>query len=154
MAANRNFTHNSNFFFQTNLFNKDETSYAVQECNLPGLNFSHIQISKRSVFANEQGDTISYNDLNISLIIDEDLVVWKDIITSMQNMRNPVTTKGEEYMKYGYLIIQDDNTNQIIKLEFIDMIIESIDDMTFNTNSEDEIITCTVTIKYDYYIVH
>jgi hypothetical protein len=154
MAANRNFTHNSNFFFQTNLFNKDETSYAVQECNLPGLSFSHIQISKRSAFANEQGDTISYNDLNISLIIDEDLVVWKDIITSMQNMRNPVTTEGEEYMKYGYLIIQDDNTNQIIKLEFIDMIIESIDDMTFNTNSEDEIITCTVTIKYDYYVVH
>jgi hypothetical protein len=154
MAANRNFTHNSNFFFQTNLFNKDETSYAVQECNLPGLSFSHIQISKRSVFGNEQGDTISYNDLNISLIIDEDLVVWKDIITSMQNMRNPVTTEGEEYMKYGHLIIQDDNTNQIIKLEFIDMIIESIDDMTFNTNSEDEIITCTVTIKYDYYVVH
>jgi hypothetical protein len=154
MAANRNFTHNSNFFFQTNLFTKDETSYAVQECNLPGLNFSHIQISKNAVFGNEQGDTISYNDLNISLIIDENLVVWKDIITSMQNMRNPVTTEGEEYMKYGYLIIQDDNTNQIIKLEFIDMFIESIDDMTFNTNSEDEIITCTVTIKYDYYVVH
>ena len=82
MPANRNFTHNSNFFFQTNLFTEEETSYAVQECNLPGMNFSHVQVGKSSVFGNLEGDTITYNDLILSLIIDEKLVVWKEIINN------------------------------------------------------------------------
>ena len=151
MAANRNFTHNSNFFFQTNLFTDDETSYAIQECNLPGMSFSHIQVSKSSVFGNMQGDTITYNDLILSFIIDEDLVVWKEIVNKLQKMRTPEPTTGEEIMKMGYLVIQDDNTNEVLKLQFIDTMIENIDDLNYSTNSDDEIITCTITIRYDYY---
>ena len=147
----RNFAHSSNFYFQTNLFDRDESIYAVQECNLPGLNFSHIITSKRSALGNIQGDTITFNDLNLSLIIDENLEVWKEIISKMLIMRNPDTTEGENYERYGYLIIQDDNTNEILKLEFVNMMIETIDDLSFNTNSEDEIITCSIVLKYDYY---
>lgn len=153
MAANRNFTHNSNFFFQTNLFNEEETSYAIQECNLPGMNFSHIQVASSAVFGNLEGDTITYNDLILSLIIDEDLVVWKEIIEKMQRMRNPLTSEGELYEKKGFLEIHDDNSNLIVKLEFTGMMIEVIDDLNYNTIEEDEIITCTVTIRYDYYTI-
>ncbi len=153
MPANRNFTHSSNFWFQTNLFEDEEVLYAVQECNLPGLNFSHIQVNKNSVFGNMQGDTISYNDLIISLIIDEDLKVWKDIIKVMQKMREPVESTAKEIMKWGYLIIQDDNTNEVLKLDFRDMIVESIDDLSYTTNSDDDIITCSITLKYDFYTI-
>ena len=152
MSSNRNFTHNSNFMFQTNLFKEEETIYAIQECNLPGMSFSHIQLSKSSVFGNMQGDTLTYNDLLISIIIDEELLVWKEIVNNLQKMRNPEST-GEQIMKIGYLIIQDDNTNEVLRLEFTDMMVENIDDLNYSTNTDDEIITCTVTIRYDYYTI-
>lgn len=153
MPANRNFSHNSNFFFQTNLFAEEETSYAIQECNLPGMNFSHIQIASSAVFGNMEGDTVTYNDLIISLIIDEDLVVWKEIINKMQRMRNPITSEGELIKKMGYLEIHDDDSNPILKIEFTDMMVEVIDDLNYNTTDEDEVITCTVTLRYDYYTI-
>ena len=153
MAANRNFTHNSNFFFQTNLFNEEETLYAIQECNLPGMSFSHIQVSKSSVFGNMQGDSITYNDLLLSLIIDEELNVWKEVVNKLQKMRTPEPTTGEEIMKMGYLIIQDDNTNEVLRLEFRDVMVENIDDLSYSSNADDEIITCTITLRYDYYTI-
>lgn len=153
MASNRNFSHNSNYFFQTNLFTEEETSYAIQECNLPGMSFSHIQTPKNAVFGNIQGDTITYNDLILNLIIDEELATWKEIVNKMQRMREPVHSTAENIEKMGYLEIHDDNSNIVVKLEFVNMMLETIDDLSYNTNAEDEIITCSVTIRYDYYIV-
>lgn len=153
MSANRNFSHNSNFFFQTNLFSEEETSYAVQECNLPGMSFSHIQLGRSAVLGNIEGDTVSYNDLIVSLIIDEKLTVWKEIINKMQKMRDPISSEGELIEKKGFLEIHDDNSNLVLKLEFYNMMLEVIDDLNYNTTSEDEVITCTVTIRYDYYTV-
>jgi len=149
--STRNFTHNSNFFFQTNLFTEEETSYAIQECPLPGMSFSHVQVSGRSVLGNLQGDTLTFNDLSINLIIDEELLVWKEIAKKMLEMRNPENNLSEQIEKYSYLEIHDDNSNIVLKLEFVGCMIESIDDLSYNTTSQDEIITCGVTIKYDYY---
>lgn len=153
MAVTRNFTHNSNFFFQTNLFEDEETIYAIQECNLPGLAFNHIEVPRHAILGNVQGDTITYNDLTLNLIMDENLFVWKAIVSKMQKMREPENSTAEQIEKIGFLEIQDDNTNKVLKLEFKGMMIESIDDLQYSTNSEDEIITCSVNIKYDYFII-
>lgn len=149
----RNFTHSSNFIFQTNLFTNEETNYNVQEAPLPGLSFSHIQASKSSAFLNFQGDTLTYNDLTLNFIMDEKLVIWREIVSSMLKMRDPYTTEGENIEKSSYLEIHDDNSKIVLKLEFINCMIESIDDLQYSTNTEDEIITCSVNIKYDYYTI-
>jgi len=149
---NRNFTHNSNYTFITNLFG-DETAYAVQSVNLPGLSFSHIDISQRGILGTIQGDTITFNDLSVNIIIDEKLEVWKDIVTSLLKMREPEYNTAEVIEKYGFLIIEDDQRREVIKLKFVNMKIESIDDLSYNSNSEDEIITCGVVLKYDYFLL-
>jgi len=149
--STRNFTHNSNFTFTTNLFNDEEISYYIQEVNLPGLSFSHIQLGRQSSLMNVQADTLNYNDLTLNFIMDEDLKVWKDIIKKMQSMREVYEGTAEEIKKFGYLEIHDDNSRKILKLEFIDIMIESIDDMQYSTNTDDDIITCSVNLKYDYY---
>ena len=148
----RNFTHNSNFVFNTNLFG-EETQYNIQEVQLPGLSFAHMQTSTNSTFLNMQGDTLTYNDLTLNFIIDEDLMVWKEIVKSLQTMRDPTSGTGELLEKYSYLEIHDDNSKLVLKLEFINCMIEGIDDLAYNTTSQDEIITCSATIKYDYYTI-
>jgi len=151
--SNRNFTHNSNFTFQTNLFG-DNTTYGIQEVALPGMSFSHIQIGRQSVLGNLQGDTLNYNDLSINIIMDEELKIWKEIVSTLQDkMRSPDQGIGKQVEKIGFLEIQDDNTHKVLKLEFHGMMIESIDDLSYNTNSEDDIITVGVNLKYDYYTI-
>lgn len=151
MANNRNFTHSSNFVFVTNLFNDEQTAYSIQEVNLPGLSFAHIQASKRSAMLNFQADTLNFNDLTLNLIVDEELKVWKEIVTKLTRMRDAYTTEGENIEEMSFLEIHDDNSNLVLKLAFSGCMIESIDDLSFTTISEDEIITCSVTLKYDYY---
>ncbi len=151
MANLRNFTHSSNYVFQTNLFSEEETNYAIQEVQLPGLSFSHIQAGRQSAMLNLQGDTIQFNDLTLNLIVDEKLQVWKDVVNKMIRMRDAYSTHGESIEDMSFLEIHDDNSKLVLKLEFSGCMISSIDDLTFTTISEDEIITCAVTIKYDYY---
>ena len=151
MASNlRNFSHNSNFIFSTNLFG-EETTYKLQTINLPGVNFSHTQVSKSAVFGNTQGDTVTYNPLSLSFIVDENLEIYKEFITLVQKMRNPDNTTSEQIEKYGYLEIQDDNTNTILKVELKNIMLESIADLQYSTNTEDEIITLDVSLVYDYF---
>ena len=153
MAATRNFTHNSNFIFQTNLFG-EETTYSIQEVALPGMGFSHVEVGKSSVLGNLQGDTINYNDLSIGVIMDEELLIWKEIVGTMQNkMRDPYSGTGDIESKYGHLEIHDDNSKLVLKLEFTGIMIESIDDLAYNTNADDEIITVNINLKYDYYTI-
>ena len=150
MANTRNFTHTSNFFFGTTLFG-EETLYNIQTCNLPGMNFSHIQVSKRSVMGNIQGDTIVYNDLSIGIIVDEELKVWKDIVGTLQKMREPEYSTAEQIERISWLEIHDDNSNKVLKIELTGSMIDSLGDLDFNTTGEDDIIVLPVNIKYDYY---
>ena len=150
MSNTRNFTHNSNFFFGTNLFG-DEALFNIQTCNLPGLNFAHIQAGKQSSMLNFQADTLNFNDLTVDIIVDEKLEIWKDIAGSLLKMRDAETGFSEMIEKNSWLEIQDDNAHKVLKLKFSNCLIESIDDLVYNTNADDEIITCSVTIRYDYY---
>jgi len=148
----RNFAHTSNFAFGTNLFG-ESTVYSVQECNLPGISFNHIEVAKRAVFGNIQGDTLTYNNLYINIILDEDLKNWIEIVSSLQKMRDPTTTNGISISEDSWLEIHDDNSNRVLKLSFKNCILETIEDVAFSTTSEDEILTVGINIKYDYYTI-
>jgi hypothetical protein len=86
--------------------------------------------------------------------MDEKLVIWGSIVNTMQNkMRSPEEGKGVSVSKTGFLEIHDDNANEVLKLEFHGMMLESIDDMLFTTTTEDDIITLGVSMRYDYYTI-
>ena len=150
MTAHRNFTHNSNFLFGSNLFDEN-TTYAIQTTNLPGIAFNHISVNKSSVQGFLQGDTTSFNDLNINIIIDEKLEIWKSLFKIFLKMREQDEGTGTENIKNSWLEIQDDNSNKVLKLYFTNCMISDIGDLEFNTTDEDEIITLPVSIKYDYF---
>jgi len=146
----RNFTHKSNFIFGSNLL--DENSiYYVQSTNLPGLSLNHISTSTRSMSLNFQGDTLVFNDLNLNIILDEELNTWKDIVNTIFKMRKDgVGTLADQT---SWLEIHDDNSNLILKLFFHGSLIESIGDVEYESNSEDDILTLPLTIKYNFYSI-
>ena len=153
--AQRNFTHNSNYFFGSTLFGED-TSYAIQEVNLPGLSINSVDISRRGIMGHMSGDTLTYNDLSISLIMDEKLLIWKELVEALQDKVDPKKAQGDisnNSQKMAWMIIQDDNAKEILKLNFYGVSLGGIEDMQYSSNTEDEIITCPIVVKYDYFTV-
>lgn len=148
--SNRNFSHTSNFVFGTNLFG-EATTYALQSVNLPGMSFSHIQVNKRSVMGNIQGDTPTFNQLSLEFIVDEKLELWIEIVQNFKKMREQQRGIGEKITEYAWLEIHDDDSNRILKLNFTGALFESVDDLLFNTTGEDEVMTLTASMMYDYY---
>jgi len=148
----RNFSHTSNFIFTTTLFG-EETTYALQSVNLPGISFSHITTSKSAVMFNLEGDTPTYSPLSAAFIVDENLETWRELTAIAQKMRNPETSEGALIEKMAHLEIHDDNSNLVIKLEFHGIMLESIGDLAFGTTSEDEILSLDIGMVYDYYTV-
>jgi len=150
--SQRNFSHISNFIFGTNMLG-EETQYNIQGCNLPGVSISHIKTNKNSQSLFLQGDTIEYNPLEIELILDEGLETWKDIMSKFEHMREQQEGTGEILQSGSWLLIQDDNSNNILKINFYNTIINSIGDLKFSTTSEDNNITLSISISYDYYTI-
>ena len=149
--ANRNFLTSSNFQFITDLFG-EEISYNIQSVNLPGVGFNHIEISKGSIKGRIQDDTLNFDMLSITFIIDEDLEIWKQMIKTLFIMRDVTDSTSQCVYKNGILLIKNQNSETKAKLEFKDLQIEKIGEVTFNTTeSEDEFITCTVDLTYDYF---
>ena len=152
MFNSRNLSHSSNFLFSTSIFGT-ETIYNIQNCNLPGISFSHINVSKSSTKGFVQADTPDYNQLNITIILDENMEIWKSIIKSIQTMREPYESIADDVKSNAWLEIHDDNSSTVVKLEFIDARIESISDVLYTTTDDDEILTVDVTIDYDFFVV-
>jgi len=145
----RNFSTTSNYQFGTSLFGT-ETTYAIQSVNLPGISFTHPEVSSGSVLGHIQGDTAQYNELELNFIIDENLEVWKEIINGMIKMRN-TEGLGQQVNCNSFLKILDSNNKEILHLDFTNTLISVISDVEYSSTEEDEIITLPVTITYDYY---
>lgn len=152
MRTYRNFSHTSNYFFGTTLFG-EETLYSIQTCNIPGLSFNHIVTSHRSIKVNLTADTLEFGDLSVSIILDEDLEIWKDIVNTMFTIREQDEGIGVVVEKESWLEIHNDDSKTILKLWFHRCMLSSISDLDFNTTSEDEILVLNVVIKYDHYTI-
>ena len=153
MANNlRNFSHTSNFIFGTNLFG-EEATYLLQSVNLPGMSMSHVQVNHRSIMGNIQGDTTTFNDLSLEFIVDEELVLWKQIANHFKKMREQDKGTGDLINEYAWLEIHDDNSRKVLKLDFHGALFESFDDLIFNTTSDDDVLTLSGSMKYDYYTI-
>ncbi len=146
----KNFLHNSSVYFMMNIFGR-ELSYNVQRVNLPGISFSNIELSKTAQRFYKQGDTPSYNTLSVDIIIDENLKIWKELVQTIQMM----TIEGNGDMNLteftSYLNIYDEKDQGVLKLSFIDCVIQSISDVEFETSGDDTELVVSLTIDYAFY---
>jgi len=150
--SNKNFTHNSNYYFGTTLFT-DNVLYNIQQVNLPGVAFSHIKTSKSSVEGFLTGDTLVFNALNVNIIVDEKLETWQSIMSTIFVMREQDKGLGSDLEGQAWIVLQDDNGHNILKVTYHSARIESIGDLEFNSISEDEIITLDIGLVYDNFTI-
>jgi hypothetical protein len=148
--ASKNYALDTSIYFGTTLFS-EETLYNVQSVNLPGVDFSHPQIASRSgALITGQADNITFNDLQITLIIDEGFSIWKEVMVNAFKMVKVTQPMFNKNYHDAYVIITDSQGNDILKVWFRNAQITSIGDLPFASSNMNEHLTLDIGLKYDY----
>jgi len=134
MTINRNYYQGRHFITINKL---PTTQFFIQKIQIPGITIgSAIQATR---FGDQPlpGDKIAYNALNLSIIVDEDLQVLKEI-KSWINENAPTDTGNYDYnMSDIVLNILNNNDKENIQILFKNCFIEQMNDIQIDTTNQD-----------------
>lgn len=150
MLGNKNFALDTSIYFGSPLLDQD-VIYNVQNVTLPGLTFNHQQIgTKFGTFLNSTADSVEFNDLQISILLDDNFISWTKLINIALNMVSVdkgFAAKEED----SYIMITNAMGNEVTRINFYNSKIMSIGDLNYSSANENEILSLDITIKYDYF---
>jgi hypothetical protein len=148
----RNNSLSSNILFYTTLLG-EETIYSVQATELPGINISHPEIATRVGMMYQQGSVVSYNPINIRLIIDHSLKGWKDIMSLIQKYHIPNSNTNECLTGTSWLEISDNNNNYLFKIVLHNSLIRTVNNVQYSSAEDDDVVILDAEIVYDYFTI-
>ena len=166
--------------FRFSLLKVPNVEYFVTGVNLPGVSFSgDATINTRFTSVHFMGDSMEFEDLEVTFLINEALENYREIhdwmvgigfpkdnqqyidaIGSEQNM-NPIASKVDNakatgkpsvLMSDATLTILTNKNNPNLRVNFKNCFPTSLSGLSYNTQGTDtEQLTATVTFKYDIY---
>ena len=150
---------NTNLFkscnFRITLNTEKQIELMVQEVNLPGYSIGQLENRWQSMVDKRPGDSMEFNDLTLTILVDEQLEIYKEIYKSLVYSHNPVTNTLQitKQIFDGYLFLLTNKNNLQHMIHFYDCWIKSLDDIQLShSTSEDEQLVLTMTIAYNYYM--
>ena len=149
----KNFNHSSNIYFGCDLFSRDFIAN-VQRVNLPGISFNNISMDKMATHFFKQGCTPVYSTLSLDLIIDENLNIWKEMVNKLQTMTSVGVGDLTMTEFTSFIHIFNEKDKSILKIDFIDCILNSLGDIQFESTGDDTELVTTLTIDYAFYRIN
>lgn len=120
--------------------------------SIPGMNFSLPEVGGRSgVKINLGSDTVTFNTLNFSFLIDENFEIYKKFYEYLIEFVNIESNKFNNDQFSFWVELNDNKSNKILKFEFYNCRIESIGDIELDTTNPETEITMDLSIKFDYF---
>ena len=157
---------NSNFLspveFRLVVKRLPETSFYLQGVNIPGFNSTEISYPTPLKNVPIPGTRLSYDDLNMTIIVDEDMKSFQEIGNWLIGLSFPEDTNQYKNLKesedglYSDLtvFVMDSNKNANIKVTFKKAFPISISGIQLNTAVSDVTHpTFDVTFKYQSYSI-
>ena len=165
----------TNNYLATNYFKLEITrlpllTYYCQGVNLPSLSLSHAE-QGTSTGTNVKwiGGKYTWEELNVSFIVDEDMKNWIEVfewmeeIAIMSDVKNTMNyniqgkPKGQldDYFSNGLLSITNSSYKPKLIVNLIDIFPISLSGIPFNsTNTDNEPVIATATFAYTYYTIN
>jgi len=149
--------------FEFNIQRIPNTIFTIQEVNLPGVTLGEVNASYATGKTPFAGDTLLYNELNISFLIDETMNNWREIynwqrglaptrLDTAENQYLPLKQSREGIVSDGTLIIMTNEGNPNITVSFKDLFPVSLSDVQFKTTETSiEVIPATVSFRFTSY---
>jgi len=133
--------------------------YYIKSLNLPGMTFSEaIASAGIGVDVYLPGDKVEFDQLEVTFLVDEDLQNFKEIFDWMDAIipfKDPTKYTGYtdplgQYADITLVVTTNKNVpNKYIK--FRDCLPTRLSGIEFESGSDAEAITCTVSFRFAYY---
>jgi len=167
MSALQNLPANLSYLspvgFKFSLANFPEVTYFCQSANIPGISLSTIPIPLPYKDIEEPGDTVTYEELTIRFIIDENMKNWLSIydwITAL-GFPTPEHAKKRQILKDNMelrtdavLTVLTSNMNAQINFKFFECFPLNLSSISFDASGTDiDYVVADVSFRYDMYEV-
>jgi len=130
------------------------TELYLTTVNLPGVTIDHPELSAGAgAKLNLTGDNITYNTLSFNLLVDEDFLIYHEFMGKIFNNVNPESGSFANIEFDFWVQINNSKGHKLFKIDFTNCRVESIEDIEFDTASDETEFTLDVEIKYDYFTI-
>lgn len=146
--------------FQFQLLKYPQVAFYCQSANIPDMNLSVATQATRYNAVPQPGDEISYGDLTVKFLVDENLKNYKSIHDWIRALGHPYSSTdlqtlgiGDNYEEKTYsdgiLFILDSNFNKKIKIVYKDLFPTSLSGLNFDSSYTDSnYFTADVSFKF------
>jgi len=140
--------------------------YFCQEANLPGVTLNTLEFTTPLHDIPVAGNKLSYNEFDITFIVDEKLQSWNELYKWMlaigssksleernrlNQLQNQYTSKVSYYSD-ATLTVMSALNNPLLRINYQRMFPISLSDVKFDTQLDaDTIITATASFQYAYF---
>ena len=156
-----NISYLSPIGFRFTLANFPELNYFCQAANIPGVSLAGIDFPTPIKNIQFSGDEVSFEELAIRFVVDENLKNWLSIYDWIIGMGIPDKKSAEKYKKLkdenklvadATLAILTSNMNVQMEVRFQNMFPLSLSGISFDSSAADvDYVIADVTFQYDIY---
>jgi hypothetical protein len=135
--------------------------YFCQEVNLPGVSLGEVNRATPFLDMFSPGTKLTYDPLDITFTIDEELKSWTNLYDWFTSMADPDGFEGRDHPRElqnnkhfsdATLTILSALNNPLLRVNFTNVFPLTVSDINFDTKlSADTIITAKATFRYQSY---
>jgi len=135
--------------------------YFCQEINLPGVSLGEVTRATPFLDMFSPGTKLTYEPLDITFTIDEELESWKNLYNWFTSIADPdgfekrdgnLELQTNKHFSDATLTILSALNNPLLRINFTNVFPLTVSDIQFDTKSSaDTIITCKATFRYQSY---
>lgn len=121
---------------------------------LPDVSVEGAPVNFKQINVGRAGDKINFGSFEISYLIDEDLLNYKEIFDWMKSnveTKHSTTTSSDHYRDMTLTVMNSAN-NVTKQIKFVDAYPTSLSSLPFDITTTDvEYLTAVATFQYSYY---
>lgn len=143
----------SNFILQFK--DQKQLELMTAEVNIPGLTLGEINIGRPVIRDLRSGDSLTYDDLTVTVLCDETFSAFKEIYNYIMKSSDPNTGNIDVFYPVfdSTLSLTTNKNNFQHKIQFLNCFFKNISSMQLTSQSaEEEQITFSITLGYSYYL--
>ena len=136
--------------------------YFCQEVNLPGVTLGEVSRATPFLDMYSPGTKLTYDPLDITFTIDEELASWKNLYDWFLSIADPdgfekrdgsIELQHSKHFSDATLTILSSLNNPMLRVNFTNLFPVSMSDIRFDTTSSaDTIITVDASFRYQSYV--
>ena len=165
MSAQSNLPTNKNFLsplgFSFSIKKTPNLNFFVQSAGIPGISMSVTQTPTPFAYLKDVGDKVTFNDLNITFRVDENLHNYVEIHNWIKNNSRysfdgykQEAASSDGIKSDATLIILSSSKNPIVEVSFINIFPTYLSEITFDSRLTDvNYIDAIATFSYQSYSI-